>query len=268
MHETDTLKPEDVYKQSDRQVPDEEPVIRIRNVSKTYKVHEKNMDTMKARLLSVIMPNTAREIKALDGINLDIYKGEFFGILGHNGSGKSTLLKIILGAYPPDKGGEVQVQGKIIRLALGMGFDSNLSARDNIYLNASLLGIPFKRIGHKFDAIIKFAELEDFTETKVKFFSSGMRSRLAFSIAVHAEADIFLMDEFFGGVGDIRFKEKSEEVFRDSLITGRTIIHVSHNLSTIKEHCQRVLILNHGKAVAIGPPEEVIPVYEKLLKKA
>lgn len=245
----------------------EHPVIQLRNVSKTYHVHEKNMENMSARLLSVIRPNTARKIKALDNINLDVYKGEFFGILGHNGSGKSTLLKIILGAYPPDKGGQVHVQGRIIRLALGMGFDQNLSARDNIYLNASLLGIPFRKIGHKFDAIIKFAELEEFTETKVKFFSSGMRSRLAFSIAVHAEADIFLMDEFFGGVGDMRFREKSEEVFRESLINGRTIIHVSHSLGTIKEYCHRVLLLNHGKAVALGPPEEVIPVYERLLKK-
>lgn len=252
---------------SDNRPSDRNPVIRVSNVSKTFRVYEKNMDTMKARLLSVIRQNTAREIKALDKINFEVYKGEFFGILGHNGSGKSTLLKVILGAYPPDKGGEIEVQGRIIRLALGMGFDSNLSARDNIYLNASLLGIPFKKVGHIFDKIIQFAELQNFTETKVKFFSSGMRSRLAFSIAVNAEADIFLMDEFFGGVGDIRFKEKSEEVFRDSLTDGRTIIHVTHNLSTIKEHCHRVLILDQGKAVALGPPEEVIPIYQRLLKK-
>ena len=243
-----------------------ESVIQLQNVSKTYKVFEKNMESIQERLLSVFKGSSTRRIHALQNINLEIKKGEFFGILGHNGSGKSTLLKIILGAYPPDPGGVVDVRGKVIRLSLGMGFDPNLSARDNIYLNASLLGIPFKEIGNKFHEIIEFAELEDFIDTKVKFYSSGMRSRLAFGIAVHAEADIFLMDEFFGGVGDIRFKEKSEEVFRQRLIEGRTIIHVSHALPTIKEHCDRALVLHKGKIAALGPPKEVLPVYEDLLK--
>lgn len=243
-----------------------EVVIRVEQVSKTFKVYEKHMDTIRDRVFSVLQANTARKIKALSDINLEIRRGEFFGIVGHNGSGKSTLLKIILGAYPPDKGGKVEVHGRIIRLALGMGFDANLSGRDNIYLNASLLGIPFKEIGHKFHEIVSFAELEEFVDTKVKFYSSGMRSRLAFAIAVHAEADIFLMDEFFGGVGDIRFREKSKEVFQQRLVDGRTIIHVSHNLQTIREHCDRVLVLDHGRAVALGKPEEVVEVYRSLFK--
>jgi ABC-type polysaccharide/polyol phosphate transport system ATPase subunit len=137
---------------------------------------------------------------------------------------------------------------------------------DNVYLNASLLGLSFRQIGQKFDEIIEFAELENFVETKVKFYSSGMYTRLAFSIAVLAEADIFLMDEFFGGVGDGRFKEKSEKVFEESLVQGRTIVHVGHNLEMIEKHCSRVLLLNNGIPMGIGEPKAMIKEYNQLMQ--
>ena len=244
----------------------EDIVINVKNISKTFSIKDKNMDSIRHRMLNLFSSNDRREIHALKNISFQIKKGEFFGIIGHNGCGKSTLLKLIIGAFPPDEGGSIEVNGKIIRLALGMGFDPTLTARDNIYVNASMLGLTFKRIGQKFNEVIEFAELEDFVDTKVKFFSSGMRSRLAFSIALHAEADIFLMDEFFGGVGDIKFRKKSEEVFKNSLLEGRTIIHVSHNMGPIKQHCDRVLLLHKGKMVMIGKPSKVIPRYRKLMQ--
>ena len=241
--------------------------IRLKNIHKTFTVYERGNDSIRNTVFNFLKPKNGRKIEALKGINLEIKKGEFFGIVGRNGSGKSTLLKIIMGAIQPDKGGSVEVNGRMIRLALGMGFDPQLSARDNIYLNASLLGLSFKEVGEKFDEIIAFAELEKFVDTKIQFYSSGMRSRLAFSIAVNADADIFLMDEFFGGVGDIRFKQKSEGVFEESILKGRTIVHVSHNLGTIKKHCDRVMLIEKGDFISIGRPEEILKEYSKLMKR-
>lgn len=246
---------------------DQDIVIKLENISKTFYVYEANNDSIRDRLFNIFQSNHVRKIKALQNVNLEIKRGQFYGIVGRNGSGKSTLLKLIMGAFPPDKGGSIMVKGKMIRLALGMGFDPDLSARDNIYVNASILGLTFKRIGLIFDDIIGFAELEDFVDTPVKFYSSGMRSRLSFAIAVHAEADIFLMDEFFGGVGDIAFKQKSEEVFKNSFLDGRTIVHVSHRIKTIKDHCNQVLLLNKGQVIKTGTPKEVLPVYRSLFQK-
>ncbi len=243
-----------------------EVVIKLENVSKTFRIRDKST-TIRDRVFTLFNPSRKRTIHALQGIDLEIHKGEFFGVIGHNGSGKSTLLRIMSGTYPPDRGGKAEIKGRYMRLTLGLGFDKELTARENIYLNGSILGLTMKEIGRKFYDIIEFAELEDYEDTKVKYFSTGMLSRLKFAIAVQAEADIFLMDEFFGGVGDLRFKAKSEEVFRDALLEGRTIVHVSHSMGTIKEHCDRVLVLHQGKAVALGTPEEVIPIYQDLLKE-
>lgn len=241
-----------------------EVVISVRDVKKTFYVRENAAESIRDSIFSFYKKDVSRAIPALKGVSFDVYKGEVFGVIGRNGSGKSTLLKILAGAFPPDKGGVVNVKGRLIRMALAMGFDGNLSARENIYLNGSILGLSFKQIGQKFHQIIGFAELENFVETKVKFYSSGMVSRLAFAIAVHAEADIFLMDEFFGGVGDVRFQEKSAQVFKDSFLTGRTILHVSHDLGSIQQYCDRVLLLNHGEMLALGTPDEVIPIYQGL----
>lgn len=241
------------------------PIISLQNVSKTYTIFDYKTDTLKQKIWSVFAGNSSRQIKALNNINLDIQKGEFFGVIGHNGSGKSTLLNIIAKAIKPDKGGVVIRNGSYMRLSLGMGFSPELSAIQNAKLNASILGIPLKELNQKISEIITFAELEDFKNTQIKFFSSGMRARLAFAVAVLANAEIFLMDEFFGGVGDEKFKAKAEKVFQENLVKGRTVVHVSHSMSNIEKYCTRVLVLNKGEMVGIYNPEEAIKVYKELM---
>jgi len=244
---------------------DQEPLITIENVSKTFYIREQSQDSIREKVINLFSnKGSSRAIKALDNINLTIYKGDFIGIIGHNGSGKSTLLKMIIGAFQPDKGGTITTKGKIARLALGMGFDPNLSARDNIYVNGSIMGLSFKQIGERFHGILTFAELEDFVDTPIKFFSSGMVSRLAFAIAMHIDANILLVDEFFGGVGDIGFREKSQKVFKEAFIDGRTIVYVSHDLETIQQYCNCVLVLEKGKLIGYGKTAEMIAVYKEL----
>lgn len=242
-------------------------VIEVKNVSKTFYISEQSNDTIRERVRNLFSNKSGkRAISALKNVNFSVNKGDFIGIVGHNGSGKSTLLKLIIGAFQPDKRGKIITRGRIARLALGMGFDPNLSARDNIYVNGSIMGLTFKQIGQRFNEILQFAELEQFVDTPIKFYSSGMVSRLAFSIAMHVEADILLVDEFFGGVGDVGFREKSEKVFKNSFLEGRTIVYVSHDLPSIRAYCNQVLVFNHGEIIARGTPDEVIPIYEALFK--
>jgi ABC-2 type transport system ATP-binding protein len=228
----------------------EEYAIVLDNISKTFYIRDRSDNSIRAKLKNIIAnERNQRPIKALSEINLKIKKGEIIGIIGHNGSGKSTLLKLIMGSILPDKGGSIYRTGKIIRLALGMGFDEELTARDNIYLNASILGVTFKQIGLIFDEIIEFAGLEDFIDTPIKFYSNGMKSRLAFSVGMQAKADILLFDEFFGGVGDEEFMKKSSTAFDQMIESGRTIIIVSHNRTRIEEKCQRFIELRSGKMI-------------------
>lgn len=240
--------------------------VEVKSLSKTYIIRDKNLNSIRDRMAHLFSNVGKRKIKALRDINFSVQKGEIFGIIGHNGCGKSTLLKLILGAYKPDKGGQILVDGKIIRLSLGMGFDGNLTTRENVYINGSILGLSFKQIGQKFADIIEFAELQNFVDTKVRYFSSGMVSRLAFAIAINAEADVFLMDEFFGGVGDENFQKKSRIVLEDMMLKqDKTVIIVSHDLATIETYCNRVLLLDKGQMIKIGTPEEVIPSYLELM---
>ena len=239
-----------------------EVVIQLRKLSKTFYINKKSISTTQ-RLLN-LFSRSRLKVEALKDINLDVYKGETLGIIGHNGSGKSTLLKIIIGAIDPNRGSSVSSKGRIIRLALGMGFDHSLTARDNVYLNGTIIGLSFQDIGNKFDEIIDFANLREFIDTPIKYFSSGMKSKLAFSIAVHADADIYLIDEFFGDVGDEAFKAKSQKLFEDNILKGKTILHVSHSLDTIEKHCDRVLLLNQGKATIYNNPYEALNDYRNL----
>lgn len=241
--------------------------IRLKNVSKTYKVYETPSESIRNIVFNVFNTKKQREIKALQTLNLEIKKGEFFGVIGRNGSGKSTLIEMIMQTLKPDKNGVVETFGKMIKLSLAMGFDTGLTARENIYINSSVLGLSLKKIGLKFKEIIEFAELEDFVDTKVKNYSKGMRMRLAFAIAINAEADIFLFDEFFGGVGDLRFKKKSDEVFEKSFLNDKTLVIVSHNLNIVKKHCPRCLCLDKGKILGIGPTEEMVKIYQEAIKK-
>lgn len=242
-----------------------EVVISLRNVNKTFYIRDRGAN-LTERVANLFQPGKRQVIQALQGVDLDIYRGEFFGIVGHNGSGKSTLLRIMSGTYPPDKGGTASIKGRYMRLTLGLGFDKELTAHENIYLNGSILGLSMKEIGRKYHEIIRFAELEGYEQTKVKFFSSGMLSRLKFAIAVQADADIFLMDEFFGGVGDEGFRKRSQEVFREAILEGRTIVHVSHSLKTMARYCDRMLALDKGRVLALGSPDEVLPIYQQHMR--
>lgn len=240
-------------------------VIDVNNLNKTFHIREKETDSLKNYFYNFFRKNSKKEIKALENINFKVKKGEFFGIIGKNGSGKSTLLKLIMGSYRADKGSDIKISGTMMRLALGLGFDYNLSARENIYVNGAIIGLTFKEIGEKFYQIIEFAELEDFVDTAIKYYSSGMKSRLAFSIAVHTKADILLIDEFFGGVGDESFKKKSEKVFSSTFLDGRTIVFVTHDLNKIVKYSDRALLLQEGKQVFVGNPVEAVNKYYKII---
>ena len=241
-------------------------VIKFENVSKTFSIQDNKTQTFREVIIDLISSKRKRQIKAVKNVSFEIKKGEFIGIVGANGSGKSTLLHLMSGVYKPDKGGKVTTIGSFIRLSLGLGFNNELTARENIYINASVMGLTFKQIGRRFYKIIEFAELNDFIDTKIKYYSKGMKSRLAFAIAIHAEADIFLMDEFFGGVGDEKFKEKSDKIFNEAFIQGQTIIHVSHNLGTVKKYANRVFLMHKGECIQIGSPAEVLETYRKTIK--
>lgn len=245
----------------------EDPVIQVENLSKTFSVRERSIRSIREMLMNVHQLSTKNHsISALRNINFEVNKGEVVGIIGRNGSGKSTLLNLIIGSMRADAGSKVITRGKIIRMALGMGFDPNLSARHNIYVNGSILGLTFKTIGQIFWQIIEFADLHEFVDTPIKYYSTGMRSRLAFSIAVHAEADIFLMDEIFSSVGDADFQAKSKRVFEESFINQRTILFVSHSMKNIEQFSNRVLLIDKGDQIAFGKPKEVIKEYLDRIK--
>lgn len=239
--------------------------IRLENVSKTFHIRDKKKQSLASFIRSAATGNLMRKIEAVKNVSIEVKRGEFFGIVGANGSGKSTLLHLMSGVYKPDKGGKAEIFGSYMRLSLGMGFNQDLTARENIYVNASIMGLTFAEIGRKFDKIIRFAELEDFIDTKIKYYSRGMRARLGFAVAIHSNPEILLLDEIFGGVGDEKFREKSEHVFRKKLLEGRTIVLVSHNLSTIKDHAERVMLMDKGKCLKVGTPEEVFLHYKKVL---
>jgi len=239
--------------------------VRLVDVSKTYVVSDVNSNSIRDRVFNIFKQKNRRVIQAIAPLNLEIKKGEVFGIVGRNGSGKSTLLKLIMKSIRPDKGSTIETHGKLIKLSIALGFDPALSARENVYINGSVLGLSMREIGQKFDEIIAFAELSKFINTKVKYFSSGMKARLGFAVAIHAEADVFLFDEFFGGVGDIRFKKRSTEAFQNAFMKDKTIIIVSHGLDVIKKNCTRTLVLDNGKVVGIGPTEEMLEKYEDLV---
>ena len=238
----------------------------VKDVTKSFIREDKSENSIRKRLYNLRKKKSRSKLVALKNVTFSIPKGEFFGIVGRNGSGKSTLLKLIIGAYKPDKGGSIITNGKVIRLALGLGFDPNLSVRDNIYVNGTILGLSFKEIGTKFTEIIEFAELQDFVDTPIRFLSSGMRSKLAFSISMYVDADILLIDEFFGGVGDISFKSKSEAIFKDRILNNKTIVFISHNLELIKKYCDRAGIIDKGRLISVGSPEDIAREYKNLYK--
>jgi ABC-2 type transport system ATP-binding protein len=233
--------------------------ITVRNISKTFHISEDSHNTVKHRLFNLFNPPRAKHIKALKMMSLEIKKGECIGFVGRNGCGKSTLTKLLAGVYKPDTG-YVKINGSTMLMNLGVGMSHELTARENVYVSGSVLGLKIKEVDAIFDEIIDFAELKDFVDTKIKFFSSGMVARLSFSIAVKAGADIMFLDEVFA-VGDMKFQEKAIKVFESSWIEGKTVVLVSHSMEVIQRYCKRTGYMKNGEMVYFGDTQKAIELY-------
>lgn len=233
--------------------------LRARNISKTFNISEDSHNTVKHRLFNIFNPPRNKRVEAIKTMNFSINKGECIGLIGRNGSGKSTLIRLLAGVYPTDTG-FVEINGTTLLMNLGVGMSHELTARENIYVSASVLGMKIKEIDKIFDIIVSFAELEGFIDTKIKFFSSGMVARLGFSIAVNAGASIMFLDEIFA-VGDMKFQEKAIKVFESSWIEGKTVILVSHSMDVIKKYCSRSGYMKHGELVYLGDTAKAIEMY-------
>jgi ABC-type polysaccharide/polyol phosphate transport system ATPase subunit len=224
-------------------------MISVRNVSKVFRLPHQVTKTLYHRLTGGLAGGyDYEEFYALRDVTLDVRKGEFLGIMGPNGSGKTTLLRIIAGVYRPTSGSCV-VDGEVSPLLeLGLGFQPRLTCRDNIFIYGALLGFPREEMRKRYEGILRFAELERFADAPLEHLSSGMKVRLAFSIAIQSEAPILLVDEILA-VGDAIFQQKCREVFRAYKRDGRTVVLVSHDMATVKEYCDRVVELDQGMVV-------------------
>lgn len=238
-------------------------MITINNVTMEYDLgieRENSFKQVFINLLSLKKKNKKEKFKALDNVTFEVKKGEVVGLIGSNGAGKSTLLKIVSGVMKPTKG-KVEVGGVISpMIELGAGFDMDLTARENIFLNGAVMGYSKKFIEEKFDEIVEFSELKDFLDVPVKNFSSGMTAKLAFSIATIVNPEILIVDEILS-VGDIKFQEKSKNKMLEMIKGGTTVIYVSHSLASIEELCDRVVWLEHGRVIEIGKTKPVCKKY-------
>lgn len=235
------------------------PALVAKNVSKTFNISEDSHNTVKHRLFNLFNPPRRKRVEALKRVSLEINKGECIGVLGRNGCGKSTLVKVLAGVYPSDTG-YLKVSGSTMLMNLGVGMSHELTARENIYVSGSVLGLKIKEVDAIFDKIIDFAEIREFVDTKIKYFSSGMVARLGFSIAVNAGADIMFLDEIFA-VGDMKFQEKAIKVFESSWIEGKTVVLVSHSMEVIRKYCKRAGFMKNGEMKYFGDTEKAIALY-------
>jgi lipopolysaccharide transport system ATP-binding protein len=239
----------------------------VDNVSKKFRVPHEKKTTVFQNIVGLVKRQfDYEELWALKDVSFEVNKGEALGIIGRNGSGKSTLLKMLAKVLYPDSG-SVALNGKVASfLELGVGFQPELTAKDNVYIYSSILGLSRKQVDRIYDDIFDFAELRKFENMKLKNFSSGMYMRLAFSTSVHATPDTFLIDEVFA-VGDEAFQKKCRDKMNQFKAEGKTIVFVSHALDTVKELCQRSMLLNEGRIVTMGDTENVINDYLMLLQE-
>jgi ABC-type polysaccharide/polyol phosphate transport system ATPase subunit len=238
------------------------PAVAVRHLSKSFRLPHEQYHTLKERALHPFRSREYDELRAVQDVTLEIAPGEFFGIVGRNGSGKSTLLKCLAGIYDTDAG-ELEINGRLSPfIELGVGFNMDLTARDNVIINAIMLGLSRRQARARFDDIIAFAELEDFIDLKLKNYSSGMYVRLAFATAVQVDADILLIDEVLA-VGDAAFQQKCFDEFTRLQQEGRTILFVTHDMASVERFCDRAMLLEHGRVVDIGEPESIARQYNQ-----
>lgn len=241
-------------------------MIKIDNVSMKFNLEIEKDFSMKQAFINVFTKKKKKkkndDFWALKNVSFTVDKGEVVGLIGSNGAGKSTLLKVVSGVMKPTSG-KVTVQGVISpMIELGAGFDGNLTARENIYLNGAILGYSKKFLDSKFDEIVEFSELREFLDVPVKNFSSGMTAKLAFSIATVVNPEILIVDEILS-VGDLKFQEKSKHKMMEMIKGGTTVLYVSHSLQSIKELCTKVVWLEHGKVIKIGDTKKICDAYYK-----
>jgi len=248
-------------------VSDRDLAIRVEHLSKRFRIPLDRSATLKHRLTHWRSASRYRILEALLDVSFEVQAGEFLGIIGHNGSGKSTLLKILSRIYRPDDG-VVSIEGRVSPfLELGVGFNPELTARENIFLSGAILGLSRPELHRRLDEIIGFAELEQFVDHKLKNFSSGMQVRLAFSLAIQAHAEILMMDEVLA-VGDAPFQQKCFDVFNRYKREGRTVVLVTHELGAVTTYCDRALLLDHGRLVADGDTADVTAQYRRAIGMA
>jgi ABC-2 type transport system ATP-binding protein len=230
-------------------------VIEVRGIEKTFRIPEHRIDSLKERVTHPFARGEYREQTVLRDISFEVHRGEFFGIVGRNGSGKSTLLKILSSIYRADAG-RIRMAGRLAPfIELGVGFNPELTSRENVVLNGVMMGLGRREAQRRLDSVLDFAELRDFVDLKLKNYSSGMMVRLAFSVMVEADADIMLVDEVLA-VGDASFAQKCMDVFHAKRRAGRTLVLVTHDMATVEGLCDRAMLLHDGELEHVGDPAE------------
>src|SRR5690242_9683233 len=245
---------------SDAGVP---PAIVVDRLHKSFRLPQRRYSTLKERVLHPLRSQRYEELHAVNDLSLTVGRGEFFGIVGRNGSGKSTLLKCLAGIYRPDAG-RIAIHGRLSPfIELGVGFNPDLTARDNIVINAVMMGLSRREARQRFESIIAFAELEEFVDLKLKNYSSGMAVRLGFATAIQVDADILLVDEVLA-VGDAAFQQKCFEEFTRLREEGKTIVFVTHDMHAVERFCDRAMLIERGEVLEIGGPRAVALAYNEL----
>lgn len=242
--------------------------IKVEGLSKTFKLHREKGQTVKSAIVRFWDRRRGYDkLDALKGVSFEVKKGEFFGVVGKNGSGKSTLLKLLAGVYTPTNG-TIVINGKLTPfIELGVGFNPELTGRENVYLNGALLGFNRKEMAAMYDDIVEFAELERFMDERLKNYSSGMQVRLAFSIAIQANSEILLLDEVLA-VGDAAFQKKCFDYFRQLKRDKRTVVFISHDMNSVREYCDRAVLIDKGQIIESGSAEKIAQAYTKMFAVA
>ncbi len=254
----------DIQRPEEALTPSQRPLaISVEGLTKSFRIPMHRIDSLKERALNIFSGSEYRELRALRGIDFEVFQGEFFGIVGRNGSGKSTLLKLLASIYRADAG-RIRIAGRLAPfIELGVGFNVELTARENVVLNGVMMGLTPQQAQGRLDEVLEFAELTEFVDLKLKNYSSGMLVRLAFATMLQADADVLLIDEVLA-VGDASFQQKCADAFRRMKNEGRTIVLVTHEMATVEAYCHRAMLINDGAIQAIGDPEEIANEYLKL----